>query len=72
MNGRTRRLIDFLKNKYRDDPEGFRELLPGSTKAAPGSPHPTDAPNPTSPLSDDDLAYHRSRLAAALRGLRGK
>ena len=72
MNARTRRLIDFLKAKYRDDPAGFRELLPGSTEAAPGPTHPTDARNQVSALSDDDLAYHRSRLSAALRGLRGK
>ena len=71
MSTRTKRLIDFLKAKYRDDPEGFRALLPGSSDATPG-PLPADAPNLASDLSDDELAYHRSRLASALRGLRGK
>ena len=71
MSTRTKRLIDFLKAKYRDDPEGFRALFPGPKDAAAG-PLPTDAPNPASNLSDDELAYHRSRLASALRGLRGK
>lgn len=71
MATRTKRLIDFLKTKYRDDPEGFRALLPGPSDVTPGL-LPTDAHNPASDLSDDELAYHRSRLASALRGLRGK
>ena len=36
MDKRTRRLINFLKTKYRDDPEGFRALLPGSADVSPG------------------------------------
>ncbi len=71
MDKRTRRLIDFLKTKYRDDPEGFRALLPGSADVSPG-PHPTDIHSPASDLSDEELAYHREQLAAALRGLRGE
>ena len=67
MSTRTKRLIDFLKKKYRDDPEGFRALLTGSSDVTPG-PLPTDA----SDLSDDELAYHRQRLSSALRWLRGK
>ena len=70
MNKRTRRLIAFLKTKYRDDPEGFRALLPGSADVSPG-PHPTDIHCPASDLSGDEPAYHREQLAAALRGLRG-
>ena len=34
-------------------------------------PHPTDIHSPASDLSDEELAYHREQLAAALRGLRG-
>ena len=71
MDKRTRRLIDFLKTKYRDDPEGFSALLLGSADVSPG-PHPTDIHSPASGLSDEELAYHREQLAAALRGLRGK
>ena len=71
MSARTKRLIDFLKTKYREDPEGFRALLPTPPNATPG-PLPTGTPNPASHLSDDDLVYHRDRLASALRSLRGK
>ena len=61
----------FSRRKYRDDPEGFRALLPGSADVSPG-PHPTDIHCPASDLSGDEPAYHREQLAAALRGLRGK
>ncbi len=72
MKARTDRLIDYLKKTYRDDPDGFRALLPGPTDATHGPPYPTNARNQASTLSDDELAYHRSRLASALRTLRGK
>ena len=67
MDTRFKRLIDFLKTKYRYDPEGFRALLPGPAYSTPHAQGP-NARNPTSDLSDDDLAYHRDRLASALRG----
>ena len=73
MKSRAKRLIDFLKAKYRDDPDGFRALLPGHADATThGPPLPTNARNPASALSDDELEYHRSRLASALRALRGR
>ena len=55
MNARTKRLINFQKAKYRDEPTAR-----------------SNARNLASDLSDDDLAYHRDRLASALRGLRGE
>ena len=72
MNTRAKRLIDFLTKKYRDDPDGFRALLPRPADATHGSPHSTNARNQASALSDEELAYHRSRLASALRALRGR
>ena len=69
MDKRTRRLIDFLKTKYRDNPKGFRALLPGSPSVSPG-PHPTDIHSPASDLSDEELAYHREQLAG-VEGVEG-
>lgn len=41
MTARTKRLIASLKSKYRDEPEGFRALLPGPSDAGPHTRHPS-------------------------------
>ena len=62
-------LIDLLLAKHRNDPEGFREFLPGAAELLPERPpHRSMARSPFG-LTERELAHHRHGLSAVLSRL---
>ena len=66
MSIQEKRLIELLQAKYREDPKGFRNYLPGAAELLP-EPSPGGG-RPRSPfgLTDQEIAFHRDGLSEAL------
>ena len=66
MTTKQERLIDLLLAKHRNDPEAFREFLPGAAELLPERPpHRSMARSPFG-LTERELAHHRHGLSAVL------
>ena len=63
------RLIDLLRARYREDPQGFREYLPGAAELLPEPPTGRKASASPFGLTEAELSHHRGELAEALRRL---
>ena len=65
MSIQEKRLIDLLRAKYREDPKGFRNYLPGAAELLP-EPSP-EGGRPRSPfgLTDREISFHRDGLSEA-------
>ena len=60
------RLIDLLQAKRREDPNGFREYLPGVDELLPDPPPRPSKTRPTFGLTERELSYHRTGLSEVL------
>ena len=65
MTSQEKRLIDLLQAKYRRDPSGFREYLPGAAELLP---EVSSRSRPKSPfgLTEPERAFHRVGLVEAV------
>ena len=65
MSTTSDRLIDILRSKYSEDPEGFRKFLPGAAELLP-EPTPKSKPGFPFGLTEHERSYHRTGLTEAL------
>ena len=63
------RLIDLLRARYREDPQRFREYLPGAAELLPEPPPGRQISGSPPGLTEAELSHHRGELAEALRRL---
>ena len=61
-----RRLIELLQARYREDPKGFREYLPGAVDLLPEQPPESGRPTSLFGLTEQETAFHRAGLAEVL------
>lgn len=66
MITRESRLIDLLQAKYREDPKGFRDYLPGAAELLPVERARQSKPEHPVRLTERELAYHRTGLSEVL------
>ena len=70
MSTREKRLIDLLQAKYREDPNGFRQYLPGAAELLPEQ-SPRRRSRSSFGLTERELFYHRAGLEETLEKLGG-
>ena len=58
-----KRLIELLQAKYREDPKGFREYLPGAVDLLPEQPPDSGRRRSLFGLTEQEIAFHRAGLA---------
>lgn len=63
MKIQGRRLIELLQAKYREDPEGFREFLPGVVDLLPEQPPEGGSRRSVYGLTEQEIAFHHAELA---------
>ncbi len=66
MKIQGRRLIELLQAKYREDPEGFREFLPGVVGLLPEQPPEGGSRRSVYGLTEQEIAFHHAELAEVL------
>ena len=66
MKIQGRRLIELLQAKYREDPEGFREFLPGVVDLLPEQPPEGGRRRSVFGLTEQEIAFHHAELAEVL------
>ena len=69
MSVQQERLIDLLQAKYREDPKGFREYLPGAAELLPEQPPRRSRPRSPFGLTERELSYQRNGLSEVLAKL---
>lgn len=62
MSIQVRRLIELLQAKYREDPKGFREFLPGAVDLLPDQPPGLARGRSLFGLTEQEIAFHRAEL----------
>lgn len=66
MSVQERNLIELLQSRYREDPNGFREYLPGVAELLPEMSPRQGRRKPPFGLSEAEIAFHRAGLADVL------
>lgn len=66
MSVQERNLIELLQARYREDPKGFREYLPGVAELLPESSTARGETKSPFGLTKSDIAFHRAGLADVL------
>lgn len=66
MSVQERNLIELLQARYREDPKGFREFLPGVAELLPEMSPRQGRKKPPFGLSEAEIAFHRAGLADVL------
>ena len=66
MSVQTKKLINLLQAKRRDDPKGFRKYLPGVEELLPPLPVQPSVPSQPFVLTERERAYHQDGLSQAL------
>ena len=69
MTSQQERLIDLLQAKFREDPKGFIEYLPGAAELLPEPPPRRSRPRSPSGLTERELSYQRDGLSKVLAKL---
>ena len=64
-----RRLIELLQARYREDPKGFREYLPGAVDLLPEQPPDSGRQRSLFGLTEQEIAFHRAGLAEVFEKL---
>ncbi len=65
MSTQERRLIEMLQAKYRKDPKGFQEFLPGAVELLPDVAHRQRATRSPFGLTEHEVDFHRRGLSEA-------
>ena len=66
MSIHERKLIELLQARYREDPKGFREYLPGAVDLLPEQPPESGRRTSLFGLTEKEIAFHRAGLAEVL------
>ena len=66
MTSQERRLVDLLRAKYRQDPEGFRKYLPGAAELLPQPSPGSGIRRSAFGLTEQELAFHRAGFVEVL------
>lgn len=66
MSVRERNLIELLQARYREDPVGFREYLPGVAELLPEASPRRVRTESGSRLTENEISFHRAGLAEVL------
>ena len=66
MSAQERQLIALLEAKYREDPKGFREFLPGAVELLPGAAPKREGSKSPFGLTAHEVAFHRAGLSESL------
>lgn len=69
MKIQERRLIELLQARYREDPKGFREFLPGAVDLLPEQPPGGGRGRSLFGLTEQEIAFHRAGLAEVFEKL---
>ena len=69
MSIQERRLIELLQARYREDPKGFREYLPGAVDLLPEQPPESGRRTSLFGLTEQEIVFHRAGLAAVFEKL---
>ena len=66
MSVKERNLIELLQARYREDPVGFREYLPGVAELLPEPSHRRVRTESRLRLTENEIAFHRAGLTEVL------
>ena len=69
MSIQKKRLIELLQARYREDPKGFREYLPGAVDLLPEQPPDSGRRRSLFGLTEQEIAFHRAGLAEVFEKL---